>query len=230
MIPERTTHQTLPKKPLSVQWYDPRKLRGLPSKLAIYMSSDNATMEPKKGKKEPDYTWHGIGGFSPDNHLWFLDAWYGQYEQDKATAAFIALVKKWKPIMAFHEGGLIEKTIGPFVRAQMIHNRAWTVLQELPSLTDKASRLQTLHGMCSMGAVHLPINRKWAEEMINQLIKFPAGRWDDGADMAGLMARGIDQMVAPHIHVPEKPKPIIPLTEAWFSLGDKPKEPKVRYF
>ena len=187
-------------------------------------------MEPKKGRKEPDYSWHGIGGWSHDNHLWMIDAWYGQYETDKSIRAMINMILKHRPAMWFHEDGLIEKSIGPFIRQQMIHNRAWTVLQGLPSIIDKGGRLQTLHAMCQAKVVHLPINRKWSEEMISQLVKFPAGRWDDAADMIGLMARGIDQMVTPHVPTLTQPDPLKPFTERWFTFNDKPDVPKVRYF
>ena len=88
----------------------------MPELLTIYGSSDYATMEPRKGKKEPDFTEHGIFGLGTDSYLYALDWWYGQYETVKSIEAFIRLAQKWKPQMWWNEGGLIYKAIGPAIQ------------------------------------------------------------------------------------------------------------------
>jgi predicted phage terminase large subunit-like protein len=214
---------------MSIDFYDPEKMDGLPERLTIYGASDYAVMEARKGRTEPDFTEHLVAGLDSHHHLWMIDNWSGQFQTDKSVAAFLKLVKFHKPQIWWTEGGLIDKAIGPYIRSEMAQQRAWVDLQTISSMTDKASKLQTFHAMCQAGAVHFPIRRKWADEVIEQLIKFPAGRWDDKADACGLLARGIDQMQNPHVPMPVKKEILTPMTEAWLFHGQNPK-PKVRYF
>jgi predicted phage terminase large subunit-like protein len=213
-------------------------LPALPKSLRIYGATDWATMVPRAGKKEPDYTEHGIWGMDKNGELWAIDWWSKQCETDKGLEAFIRLVRLWKPIKWFDEGGLIEKAIGPTVRKEMRNRQAYVALESLPSLTDKGIRLQAFHAMATAGAIHLPANRKWSDGagsngeggIITQLVKFPGGRWDDKADVCGLIGRGVDLMY--NAQVPERTSTpsLVPFTEKWIEFNDKAQKPKVRYF
>ena len=205
-------------------------LDALPKSLRIYSASDYATMAPKAGKKEPDYTEHGVWGMDARGELWAVDWWSRQCETDVAIAAFINLVRKWKPIRHFDEGGLIEKAIGPSIRKAMRDAHAFVAIESLPSLTDKGIRLQAFHAMATAGVVHLPVKRKWADSLIEQLVKFPAGRFDDKADVCGLIGRGVDLMYDAQVPVRDLKPLLVPFTEKWIEFNDKDQKPKVRYY
>jgi predicted phage terminase large subunit-like protein len=200
-----------------------------PASLRIYSASDFATMEPRAGKKEPDFTEHAVFGLSAKSELWALDWWNGQVETDKGIAQFIRLVRKWKPIKHFNEGGLIDKAIGPSIRKSMRDARAFVAIESLPSLQDKAIKLQAFHAMATAKAVHFPMT-PWAERVVEQLIKFPAGRWDDAADVCGLIGRGIDKMFDAQLPTKDTKRILVPFTEAWLEYNDQASKPKVRYF
>ena len=205
-------------------------LDALPKSLRIYSASDYATMAPKAGKKEPDYTEHGVWGMDARGELWAVDWWSRQCETDVAIAAFINLVRKWKPIRHFDEGGLIEKAIGPSIRKAMRDAHAFVAIESLPSLTDKGIRLQAFHAMATAGVVHLPVKRKWADSLIEQLVKFPAGRFDDKADVCGLIGRGVDLMFDAQLPIRDTKPLLVPFTAAWIEFNDKNQAPKVRYW
>ena len=205
-------------------------LDALPKSLRIYSASDYATMAPKAGKKEPDYTEHGVWGMDARGELWAVDWWSRQCETDVAIAAFINLVRKRKPIRHFDEGGLIEKAIGPSIRKAMRDAHAFVAIESLPSLTDKGIRLQAFHAMATAGVVHLPVKRKWADSLIEQLVKFPAGRFDDKADVCGLIGRGVDLMYDAQVPVRDLKPLLVPFTEKWIEFNDKDQKPRVRYY
>lgn len=204
-------------------------LQARPASLRIYGASDYATMEPKKGKREPDFTEHGVFGLDAHSELWALAWWYRQCETDKSIAAFINLVKVWKPTKWFNEGGVIDKAIGPSIRRAMRDSRAYVAVDELSSLQDKGVKLQAFHAMATANVVHFPMCA-WADRVIEQLIKFPAGRYDDAADVCGLIGRGVDQMFNAQLPKHETRTILTPFTEAWLMANDKPDRPKVRYF
>lgn len=202
----------------------------LPSRLNIYGATDWATMEPQKGKKEPDFTEHGVCGLDSESRLFFLDWWFKQAETDKGTAQFIRLVKHWKPQRWWNEGGLIDKALGPGLRKAMRDDHAFTVLESLPSIQDKGLKLQAFHTLAANGMVYGPIGCAWWERVMDQLVKFPGARWDDAADVCGLIGRGLDRMWNA-VPVVEVKRPIVrPFTQAWLDLGNLNPEPKVRYF
>lgn len=207
-----------------------KEVIALPDTLRIYITSDWATLEPKKGKHEPDFTEHAVWGMDTLGRIFALDWWSLQAETDKGAEALITLIRKWKPLRAWNEGGLIDKAIAPHVRKLMRDRKAFTVLESISSMLDKGLKLQGFHALAANGMVYFPERTPWAERVIDQLIKFPGGRWDDAADACGLIGRAVDQMFDASVPSVEK-KPILkPFTEEWLSYNDRNQKPKVRFF
>lgn len=213
-----------------IQGYDLDDLDALPKTLRMYSASDYAVMEARAGKVEPDRTEHGVVGLDHRGDMWFVDWWTGQTETDKSIESFIRLIARWRPIRHFNEGGLIDKAIGPAIRKRMQETQKFVAVEQLPSLSDKAIKLQSFHARVTAGTVHVPVRRQWAEDLIDQLVKFPAGRWDDKADVCGLLGRGIDQMTDAGIVSQESRPLLVPFTEKWLEYKEHGDKPAVRYF
>jgi predicted phage terminase large subunit-like protein len=211
-----------------IQGYD--GLDALPKSLRFYSASDYATMEPRAGKKEPDFTEHGVWGVDHKGDLWAVDWWSKQCETDVGIAGFIKLIAQWKPVRHFNEGGLIDKAIGPAIRSAMTHAQKFVAIESLPSLQDKAVKLQAFHARATAGTIHVPVKRRWAEDLVEQLVKFPGGRWDDKADVCGLIGRLVDKMYDAALPLAETKPLLVPFTQAWIEYNDRNQAPKVRYF
>jgi predicted phage terminase large subunit-like protein len=208
----------------------PYEDKALPLSLRMYGASDYATMEIQHGKKEPDYTEHGVCGIDNIGDIWFTDWWYRQCETDVGIAQFIRLVALHKPVKWFNEGGLIDKAIGPSIRSAMQHSQKFTVVEQLPSLDDKSIKLQAFHARATARTVHFPLRRSWTDHVVEQLCKFPGGKHDDAADVCGLIGRGVDKMMDARLPFAEVKPLLIPFTEAWLMYNDRNAQPKVRYF
>lgn len=219
---------------LDAMRYDPNKARGdeggLPRHMRIYGASDYATRDVEEHKKDPDFTEHGVWGMCEKGELWALDWWFDQTTTDKGVDAFIRMVSIWKPAKWWNEGGLIDKAIGPFLRRRMMETQKFASIDSLTSIMDKGAKLESFHARCEAGGVHFPHNRKWADRVIEQLVKFPGGRWDDAADVCGLIGRGLDKMVNPYVPSPPERKILTPFTREWIEASEAPDKPKVRYF
>src|SRR5882724_10737837 len=190
-------------------------LDALPKSLHIYGASDYATMEPRKGRKEPDFTEHGVWGVDKVGDLWAIDWWSKQCETDVSIAAFIKLVALHKPIRWANEGGLIDKAIGPAIRSAMQHAQKFVSIESLPSLDDKGVKLQAFHARATAKTVHFPVKRRWADDCIEQLVKFPGGRWDDKADVCGLIGRMVDKMMDARLPSETSRQILVPFSAAW---------------
>lgn len=219
------------------KWYDPTaergSERGLPSDLTIYAASDFATKQDKG-----DFTEHAVWGIDEKGDLWALDWWYGQKTTDLWIAQMIQMIRKYRaktvgmtPVMKWwHEGGPIGEAVTPAINKAMREAKQYVVLERLTSIQNKAVKLASFQARAASGTVHFPTGRPWATRTVDQLCSFPAGRYDDAADVCGLVGRGIDEMSNPHVPS-NKPRPeLVPFSIAWLTYQEKDERNKPRYF
>jgi predicted phage terminase large subunit-like protein len=204
--------------------------KALPLSLRIYGASDYATMEVQQGKKEPDFTEHGVWGVDSIGDLWAMDWWFKQCETDVGIANFIRLVGLYKPIRWANEGGLIDKAIGPAIRSAMQHSQKFTAIEQIPSIQDKSMKVQAFHARATARTVHFPLRRAWTDHVVDQLCRFPGGKHDDAVDVCGLIGRLVDKMTDARVSLAETKPILVPFTEAWLTYNDRNEKPKVRYF
>lgn len=198
------------------KWYD---RQDLPKHLNVYGASDYAVSENRG-----DFTEHGVFGECPDGHLWGLDWWGGQEASEHTITKFMELVGRNSPRVWFGERGVIESAIGPardrFMREDRLGRRV--AIELLPTMGDKIARVASFRARAQLGMVHLPKGERWAEELVQQLCAFPAGRYDDKVDVCGLIGRGLDQMYAAHVPAADTRKRLEPFTPAWLHAAANP--------
>lgn len=205
------------------QWYhNPSEI---PGQLHLYGGSDYAVTE-----KAGDYTEHGIFGLDTDNNLWAIDWWSGQAEPEITIEAFIQLLKVYKGrlIRWWNEGGVIDKAIRPAINRAMREADTYVDLRTLPSIADKRAKCRSFGARVGAKTIWLPSYKTWAHDLVDQLIAMPAGRYDDKADVAGLIGRGIDQMTDARPLPAAAPRGIKPFTAQWLEYQE-PALPAVRY-
>ena len=205
-------------------WYDPGEE---PMNLHLYGASDYAVTEGGG-----DNTEHGVGGLDGDGNLWFIDWWSGQKATDVSIEAFIQLIIRHTPLMWVNEGGVIDKSIRPAINKAMREARdglgAFVDLRTLPSMSDKRAKAIAFGARVSGGSVWLPKGQAWAEDLVDQCVAAPAGRYDDKYDVGGLFGRMIDQLVSAKPPPTKRREGIKPFTGAWLEW-EEPKAVQVRY-
>src|SRR5712672_215752 len=104
----------------------------------------------------------------------------------------------------------------------MNERRAYCRVEWLPSVVEKTARARSFQAMASMNKVMVPITAGWKAELLGQLTRFPAGKYDDGVDVCSLIGRGIEMMPAPRIRQYEPPPARAPLRDlgsnAWMGI------------
>jgi predicted phage terminase large subunit-like protein len=173
--------------------------REIPAGMHLYGASDYAVSEGAG-----DYTEHGVFGLDFTGSIYIVDWWRGQTASDQWIEKQCDLISKYSPLIWFGESGPIKKAIEPFLKRRMLERNTLCRLEWLSSIHDKVVRCRPFQARAAMGNVYIPDHAPWKPELMSQLMRFPAGKYDDGVDVCSLIGRGLEHARAPAI---PKPKP-----------------------
>jgi predicted phage terminase large subunit-like protein len=95
--------------------------------------------------------------------------------------------------------------------------RSGLPVQEYTPDRDKVSRVYSASPMIEAGRVWVPKGKKWADELVDELLKFPNAAHDDQVDALVMAIHYLRDSW--HLHHPEDPE--------W---EDEPREKKVTYW
>lgn len=202
-------------------WYTSDEL---PPQLNLLGASDFAVT-----KDGGDFSESGLWGVDSNGNLWALDWWYGQTTTDVTIDKTLELAKSRGCKIWFNEGGVIDKAVRPAFNRAMREKNYPMDMRSVASMQDKVAKLQSFQARAASGMVYLPKGRPWAERLVDQLVSMPAGRYDDAADVAGLIGRVVDRISNASTPEPPPPKGIVPFSAEWLEYDETPTKPKVRY-
>ncbi len=149
-----------------------------------------------------DFTEQAIAGFDVDENLYILDWWSGQTTADIWIEQQMRMVAEHEPILWVAEGGLIRRSLEPFIKKEM-RGKTYYRLEWITTRVDKAANARAFQALAAQGKVFIP-NTTWGDTLISQLCSFPAGKYDDKVDVCGLFGRLLDQTYSPR----SEPAPI----------------------
>ena len=141
------------------------------------------------------YTEHGVFGvwFDPETKaptIYVKDWCRGQTDAHQWIERRLDLVAKHKPLAWFDEEGVIRKATEGITMRRMDERKVWVSHEWLPSIHDKPTRARAFQALAANGRVSFP-HDPWADEVIDQLIRFPGGKYDDAVDTCSLIGRAV---------------------------------------
>lgn len=178
------------------EWFKRFDIGTEPDALTKYGASDYAVSDG-----QGDFTEMGVGGFDNKEDLWLVDWWSGQTTPDKWIDEQIKLVKRHDPIAWAAEGGMIRRSVEPFLVKEMREQSCYFRTEWLNSNKSKAANARAFQALASQGKVHIPKNA-WGDALIFQMLQFPVGKNDDKVDTLGLFGRILDQTFGPRLNAP----------------------------
>jgi len=179
-------------------WFNRYPLGDHPKYITKFGASDYAVTDDGG-----DYTEQGVAGLCPESNLYMIDWISGQVESDEWVDDLLDLTKKHNPVIWGAEVGQIKKSVSPWLNKRSLKRKIFIDLEPMSHVGDKAANARSFQAMAKLGMVYIPIC-DWGDELIRQLVKFPAGAFDDKVDVCGLMGRLIDKVY--EISPPDKPK------------------------
>lgn len=168
-------------------WFRRYAPQELPASLNRYGTSDYAVTDGAG-----DFTEHAVWGVDSEDNLWAVDWWSGQTTSDVWIERQIDMMARHKPYAWFGESGVIRRSIEGFLTKRMRERKTFGRVEWVTSASDKPSRARGFQARAAMGKVHIPLT-EWGDRLIDQLIRFPAGKHDDAVDACSMIATVIDQ-------------------------------------
>jgi hypothetical protein len=219
----RIKHNTAPQQWASLYMGDPTPDEGIFFKrewffrysetplVRKYMTSDFAVTDAAEAD-DPDYTEIGVHGAAQTEEgatrLYLcMDGWTGRKAPLAWLDEYLNLVLRHKPQCEFAEVGPIRRAIEGFLKQKRLERKAFGQMEWIPHIGDKSANARALQTMASMGLVGLPVG-DYGDYILEQLLKFPAGKHDDAVDMCALMARAVDEAFPMFIQAEPEPEKI----------------------
>lgn len=163
------------------QWESTSPRRDL---LNVYITGDFAISE----NRDSDFTEFGVFGVDAQDQVHVLDWWYGQESSDVWVERLVDLIERWKPLRFVGEAGMIRKAVEPWLLKRMRERRVMAPCEWLASIVDKKARASSFEGLWATRRVSW-LRTDWAERVVDQLLRFPAGSLDDAVDACTLFGR-----------------------------------------
>lgn len=182
-----------------------------------YMSGDFAVSDEAEADN-PDFTELGIHGarkeyiddimtgdqFDATKLYMCIDGWSGRKAPEAWIHEYFNLVKHHLPQTEFAEVGVIRRSIEGILKQQRLARRALGHIEWMPHIGDKSANARALQSLSELGMVGIA-NTEHGDYCLEQLIKFPTGKWDDVVDMMALFARAVYE-AHPMIEIPGIPE------------------------
>jgi predicted phage terminase large subunit-like protein len=173
-------------------WYDAKKL---PKHLTNYIAGDYAVTDADAENASPDFTEIYNFAVCPSDRIYLTACIKEMAELNDWVPKYIKMIKRWKPVKAIGETGVIRRAVEAMIKREMREQKAYASLEWLPhNQGDKAAMGRSFQALVQQGLVYLPEGEQWAQDLVDQLCKFPNGAYDDGADACALFGRWIDKV------------------------------------
>lgn len=159
-----------------VDWLDPHRYDAgqMPAGLIACTAWDTAL----EARASSDYSaWCRIG-LDGQGHYWVLDAGRRHMEFPVLARAIAAGPRG----AAEDEPAVIEAAASGRSVLQTLRQVGGRPVLAIAATTSKAHRAAAVTDLAEAGRVHLPRGLPWADELLDELLRFPAGRHDDMHD------------------------------------------------
>lgn len=169
------------------EWFKRYHPDDLPKNLNKYGTSDYAVSED-----DGDFTEHTIWGISTADDTYLLDNWHKQTSADIWIESQLDLCEQQKVLLWFGEGGVIRKAVEPFLKKRMQERREYVTMEWMNPIHNKVISSRSFQARAAQGKIFIPYG-PMGDRCIEQLIKFPQGKYDDFCDTCALIGRALDE-------------------------------------
>lgn len=146
-------------------------------------------------KEVADWSVFIISGTDENNVVYVFDVIRARMDSKEIVDTLLSLERIYQPICISMEKGQIEKSIGPFLRQQMLETGTFPSILAIAPSMDKLTRAKSIQGRMRAGAVRFDKSADWFFELEEECILFPRGKHDDQVDSLAYIGLVLDKMI-----------------------------------
>jgi len=158
------------------RFYDPDEVPM--ERLSYYSAVDFAITSSEKS----DYTVITTVGVDEHNNLYVVDVNRGRWDAQEIIDEMMAVQVRYKPELFGVESGMISKSLGPFLKEQMMSTGVFINLKEMVPTKDKQTRARSIQARIRQGTVYFNGHADWYPTLEQEMIRFPRDVHDDQVD------------------------------------------------
>lgn len=163
----------------------------LDRRMNYYIAADLAISE----KQKADYSAFVVGGLDDNGILHIVKVVKGRMDGRELVELILALETKYHPESFGIEEGTISKSIGPYLREEMVKRGIFPSLYLLKPSADKLTRARSTQARMRASAVRFDKSSDWYQGLEDEMTRFPRDRHDDQVDAMAYLGLMLDKMV-----------------------------------
>lgn len=170
----------------------PRREEDKEKRLNYYITADLAISEEEKA----DYSVFVIAGVDEDRILHVVDVIRERLDGREIVDTFIALQRAYEPECFGVEDMQVSKSIGPFLREEMIKQNTFLNLVLLKhGGKDKVTRARSIQARMRAHGVKFTKEEDWFFNFEQECLTFPRGKHDDQVDAFAYLGLMLDMII-----------------------------------
>lgn len=142
-----------------------------------------------------DWTVIAVVSVDSEGRLYVEDVRRGRWDSLEIIDEMFSVQKRYSPDLFGAETGAIEKSIGPFLKAQMLRTGVFLNLKPMTPVKDKKSRARSLQARMRAGGVYFDKTASWYPDVLDELTTFDKGRHDDIVDALSWIGLLLDEII-----------------------------------
>lgn len=160
--------------------------------LNYYITADLAISESEKA----DFSVFLVAGIDENKRIHIKNVIRERLDGREIVDTFISLQKIYDPVAMGVEDMQISKSIGPFLREEMVRQNCFITLHALKhNGKDKPFRARTIQARMRAGGVKFDKQADWFPRFEDELLTFPRGKTDDQVDAFAYLGMMLDVLI-----------------------------------
>ena len=163
-------------------------------RLRYYAAADFAISQSERA----DYTVIAVVGVDEAGFLYVKDIRRGRWDAKEIIDEMFSVQERYEPELFTVEGGQIEKSLGPFIKAEMgtgSRNGVFINLNPMIPTKDKQSRARSLQARMRAGKVKFDTKATWFYTLQQEMVRFPKDIHDDQVDALSWVGLTLDKII-----------------------------------
>jgi len=160
-------------------------------RLSYYSAVDFAISSGQKA----DYTVIVTVGVDSNNKMYVVDVNRGRWDAKEIIDAMFDTQVRYNPDIFAAESGMISKSLGPFLKEQMMETGVFLNIKEMVPVKDKETRARGIQARIKQGTVYFDGHADWYPDFEQELVRFPRDVHDDQVDSLAWIGLLLNEVV-----------------------------------